>query len=69
MQVQIEPDFLNDKQVARKLSLSDSWVRGQRHKRNKGLPHTLTVDAKYIGKCPRYLRGEIDAFVASIAAA
>lgn len=67
--MQIEPDFLNDKQVARKLSLSDSWVRVQRHYRMKGKPHVLTVDPKYIGKCPRYLRTEIDAFVAAIAAA
>lgn len=64
----IEPDFYTDKDVARKLSLSTSWVRVQRHKRSKGLPHTLKVDARYIGTCPRYLRGEIEAFVASIAA-
>lgn len=66
--MQIEPDFLNDKDIARKLNLSTSWVRGQRHRRKKGLPHFLTIDAKYIGTCPRYLRGEIEAFVASIAA-
>lgn len=66
--MQIEPDFLTDKDIARKLNLSASWVRGQRHKRAKGLPHILQVDAKYIGTCPRYVRGEIEAFVASIAA-
>jgi hypothetical protein len=66
--MQIEPDFYNDKDIARKLNLSASWVRGQRHKRAKGLPHFLTVDAKYIGTCPRYVRGEIEAFVAAIAA-
>lgn len=69
MQVQIEPDFFNDKDVARRLNLSTSWVRVQRHYRSKGKPHVLTVDPKYIGKCPRYLRADIDAFVASIAAA
>ena len=66
--MQIEPDFYNDKDVARKLSLSPSWVRGQRHKRTKGLPHSLNVDARYIGTCPRYVRGEIDAYVAAITA-
>ena len=66
--MQIEPDFYNDKDIARKLNLSASWVRGQRHKRAKGLPHTLKVDARYIGTCPRYVRGEIEAFIASIAA-
>lgn len=66
--MQIEPDFFTDKDVARKLNLSTSWVRVQRHKRAKGLPHTLTVDARYIGTCPRYVRGEIEAFVAAITA-
>lgn len=64
----IEAEFLTDKDVARRLSLSPSWVRVQRHKRAKGLPHILNVDARYIGKCPRYVTGEIDAFVATIAA-
>ena len=64
----IETDFFTDKDVARKLNLSTSWVRVQRHKRRMGLPHTLTVDPRYIGTCPRYVRAEIDAFVASIVA-
>ncbi|SMF63512.1 hypothetical protein [Allosphingosinicella indica] len=64
----IEPEFFTDKDVARKLNLSPSWVRGQRHKRAKGLPHILDVDARYIGTCPRYVKAEIDAFVAAIAA-
>jgi hypothetical protein len=63
-----EPAFFTDKDVARKLNLSPSWVRVQRHKRAKGLPHILNVDARYIGTCPRYVCGEIDAFVAAIAA-
>jgi len=66
--MQTEPAFYTDKDVARKLNLSPSWVRVQRHKRAKGLPHTLNVDARYIGTCPRYVRGEIEAFVAAIAA-
>ena len=65
--MQIEPDFYNDKDIARKLCLSTSWVRGQRHKRAHGLPHFLEIDARYIGTCPRYVREEIDAFVAAIA--
>ena len=64
--MQIEPEFFTDKDVARKLNLSPSWVRGERFKRSKGLPHTLEVDARYIGTCPRYVRGEIEAFVAKI---
>ena len=66
--MQIEHEFYTDKDIARKLRLSDSWVRGQRHKRAKGLPHILKVDARYVGRCPRYVRGEIEAFLAEIAA-
>ncbi|WP_293862213.1 helix-turn-helix transcriptional regulator [Sphingomonas sp. SCN 67-18] len=62
----IEAAFLTDKDVASYLNLSPSWVRGQRHKRRHGLPHILDVDARYIGSCARYLRSEIDAFVAGL---
>lgn len=62
----IESVFLTDKDVARCLNLSPSWVRGQRYKRRHGLPHILDVDARYIGSCARYLRSEIDAFVTSL---
>lgn len=63
----IEPDFYTDKDVARRLNLSPSWVRGQRHKRKHGLPHIMEVDPRYIGTCARYLRAEIDAFIGKIA--
>jgi hypothetical protein len=60
--------FLTDKDIARYLNLSPSWVRGQRYKRQHGLPHILDVDARYIGACPRYVKSEIDAFIDAIAA-
>ena len=63
----IEPAFYTDKDVARTLSLSLSWVRVQRHKRRTGQPHIFDVDARYIGTCPRYLKSDIEAFVATIA--
>jgi hypothetical protein len=63
-----EPNFYTDKDIARKLSLSPSWVRGERHKRKHGLPHILQVDPRYIGTCPRYVKAEIDAFVEALAA-
>ena len=66
-QMTIEPAFYNDKEVARKLNLSPSWVRGERHKRQHGLPHFLQVDPRYIGRSVRYVRSEIDAVVAQIA--
>ena len=64
----IDAAFLNDKEVARIIGLSPSWVRGQRHKRSQGLPHILALEPRYIGTCPRYLRTEVDAFVAALAA-
>lgn len=63
----IIPLFYCDKDIAQILSLSTSWVRGQRHKRRNGIPHILSVDPRYIGSCPRYLKSEIDAFIATIA--
>lgn len=65
--MQTELAFFTDKDVARRLNLSPSWVRVQRHKRAKGLPHILNVDARYIGTCPRYVRDEIEAFIDTIA--
>lgn len=64
----MDPEFYTDKDIARKLSLSPSWVRGQRHKRRSGLPHILDIDPRYIGRCPRYRKADIDAFIATIAA-
>jgi predicted DNA-binding transcriptional regulator AlpA len=63
----IEPAFLNDKEVARLLGLSSSWVRGQRFRRSHGLPHILTLKPRYIGSCPRYVRVEVEEFVSQLA--
>jgi hypothetical protein len=64
----LEPAFYNDKDIARLLNLSPSWVRGQRHKRTHGLPHILDLDPRYIGSCPRYVAREVDAFIEALAA-
>ena len=61
----IEPAFYSDKDVARRLNLSPSWVRGQRHKRRHGLPHILDLDPRYIGTCARYVPSEVEAFIAA----
>lgn len=63
----MDPAFYNDKDVARRLNLSPSWVRGQRHKRTHGLPHILNLDPRYIGSCPRYVANEVEAFIAALA--
>jgi len=51
--------FLNDKEIARMVSMSPSWVRKQRHLRKKGAPHILTIDPVMIGASPRYSSASI----------
>ncbi|AXK43490.1 hypothetical protein DVR09_05575 [Erythrobacter aureus] len=65
----MEAHFYTDKDVARRLNFSPSWVRGQRHKRKSGLPHFLNIEPRYIGSNPRYVATEVEAFIAAIEAA
>lgn len=62
----IEPQFYTDKDIARLLCLSPSWVRVQRHKRKHGLEHVLSVDPIHIGSSPRYIKTQVDALIASL---
>lgn len=55
--------FYSDKDVARRLNMSTSWVRGQRHKRRHGEAHVLDLEPRYIGACPRYVRDEVEALI------
>lgn len=59
-------EFYSDKDIARLLRMSPEWVRGQRHKRRRGLPCILNIEPRYIGSCARYVREDVEAFVASI---
>jgi predicted DNA-binding transcriptional regulator AlpA len=54
-----EITLINDAKVARLLSMSPSWVRGQRYKRRHGLPHELAVDPVHIGASPRYVASDV----------
>ena len=65
----VQPAFYSDKDIARRLNLSPSWVRGQRHKRKHGQPHILDIEPRYIGSCPRYVADEVETFISSIVAA
>ena len=58
--------YLSDKDIAGMLSVSPSWVRKQRHLRNKGEDHSLTVDPIYIGSSPRYLDTQIQEWLKEI---
>ena len=62
----LTPEFYTDKEVARLLSMSPSWVRVQRLKRRRNQPHTLNLDPRMIGSCPRYVREEVEALVAQL---
>lgn len=55
-----------DKQVARLVSLSPSWVRSQRWKRANKINHSFHVDAVYIGSCPRYRKEEVEKWIYAI---
>jgi len=55
--------FLSDKDLAQILSVSPSWVRKQRHLRNKGEKHTLEINEVYIGSSPRYLASDLSAWL------
>lgn len=55
--------FLSDKDIAQILSVSPSWVRKQRHLRNKDGDHIFKVDAIYIGTSPRYLASDLFAWL------
>jgi hypothetical protein len=62
----LQSAFYSDKNVARRLDVSPSWVRGQRHKRAHGLPHIFDLNPRYIGSCVRYVAEEVEAFIAAI---
>lgn len=62
----IELAFYSDKDVARRLNMSPSWVRGQRHKRSHGQPHILDLEPRYIGSCARYVRDEVESLIAKL---
>ena len=61
--------LLNDTAVAEIVGMSNSWVRVQRHKRRKGLSHTLTIDPVLIGTSPRYRIEDVEAFIEDLAPA
>lgn len=58
--------FYSDNDVATRLKMSASWVRGQRHKRKHGLPCDFDLEPRNIGRSVRYSREEVEAFIASL---
>lgn len=60
------PEFYSDNEIAHILNMSPAWVRGQRHKRRHGQPCLFDLEPRYIGKCARYPREEVEAFIERI---
>jgi len=60
------PVLICDKEVARLIGMSPSWIRVQRWKRRKGEEHTFIVDPVLIGTSPRYRVDDINAWIASL---
>jgi len=56
-------NLICDAEVASTLSMSRSWVRGERRNRRKGLSHTLNIDPVMVGSSPRYRIVDIEAFI------
>ena len=59
--------FLKDQDIAEALSMSQAWVRKQRHLRRHGLEHVLTIDPVQIGTSPRYRLEEVEQWIESLA--
>ena len=50
----IAETFLSDKDLAKVLNMSQSWIRKQRYLRARNKDHVLALDAIYLGASPRY---------------
>lgn len=55
--------YYSDLDIARILSMSPEYVRGQRSRRKHNLPHWLEIDPIYVGNRPRYRAEEFHAFL------
>jgi len=58
--------LMTDRDIAKRLSFSESWVRQQRSNRRHGRPHVLALDPVYVGDSPRYPREEFEAWLHSL---
>jgi predicted DNA-binding transcriptional regulator AlpA len=64
----MEPAFYTDKDVARRLSMSPSWVRQQRFMKAHGLPNSFDLEPCHIGSGVRYVVAEVEAFITAATA-
>ena len=59
----MEPAFYTEKDIARRLSMSASWVRQQRFRKAHGLPNSFDLEPCFIGGGVRYVATEVEAFI------
>ena len=52
--------LMTDREIARLIGFSESWVRQQRSNRNQKRAHAFTVDPIYVGDSPRYRRSDVE---------
>ena len=62
----MEKILVNDSYIAESLSMSRSWVRGQRYLRRRSLPHILNIDPIMIGSNPRYRVEEFERVISEL---
>ncbi|CAN7163984.1 hypothetical protein LJR219_000199 [Phenylobacterium sp. LjRoot219] len=62
------PLLYRDRDVAKLIGMSSSWVRGQRHLRRHGKEHVLALDPVLIGSTPLYPADELLKWVAEVKA-
>jgi hypothetical protein len=55
--------LVDDRAIARLLTLSPGWVRKQRFLRRHRLDHIFTVDPVMIGSVPRYKLADVLAWI------
>jgi hypothetical protein len=55
--------LVDDRAIARLLTLSPGWVRKQRFLRRHRLDHIFTVDPVMIGSVPRYRLADVLAWI------
>lgn len=55
--------LISDKEVARLVSMSPSWVRKERFNRRHGQPHCFEIDPVMIGTSPRYRLADVTTWI------
>ena len=58
--------LVDDAYVAKRLSISHSWVRKQRFLRRRGLSHVFDIDPVMIGSVPRYRLEDVLAWISAL---